>query len=162
MRSDLPHRGACLSLPLSHAGNTGMSPGRLKAWHSWYGPLKMDGVGTSDCCARGFGGEGTGGGVTLWVLFGRDSFKIWEFHWKFRGEKDVTSCHLNGILNSKHIFWPNICQASFFWAHTKLPSKEKWNLSTSLYIEKKFWKNGVILGAREVQKRWYLQDQPCF
>lgn len=46
----------------------------------------MDGVGTSDCCARGFGGVGTGGGVTLRVLFGTDSFKIWEFHWKLGGE----------------------------------------------------------------------------
>lgn len=113
VRSDLPHREACLSFPVSHAGNTGMSPGRLKAWHSWYGTLKMDGVGTSDCCARGFGGEGTGGGVTLRVLFGSDSFKTWEFQWKFRGEKK-TSCHLNGMFDSKHILGATSAKPHFF------------------------------------------------
>lgn len=56
----------------------------------------MDGVGTSDCCARGFGGEGTGGGVTLRVLFGSDSFKTWEFQWKFRGgKKDIMPLEWN-------------------------------------------------------------------
>lgn len=44
VRSDLLPRGARLSLPLSYAGNTGMSPGRLKVWHSRCKVLKMAGV----------------------------------------------------------------------------------------------------------------------
>ena len=78
----------------------------------------MDGVGTSDCCARGFGGEGTGGGVTLRGPFGRDSFKTWEFHCKLNvGKKKkgkyVTSFHSNGI--SSRIFLAHILPGHIFF-----------------------------------------------
>lgn len=96
-------------------------------------------------------GVGTGGGVTLWVLFGRNSFKTWEFHWKLRGEKRCNISNLNGILNSKHIF-ASLCAKMHFWSHIQLPSKEKRNVSMLLCVFKHFGRIRSETGCKKCLK----------
>ena len=123
----------------------------------------MDGVGTSDCCARGSGGAGTGGGGG-----GRDLMSpVWQgliqnlgipLEVKGRGGeggwKDVASRNSNGIRSSKHISVSNPARPRF---SNLLPEgKMEWNQDSLVFLTEQ---RETVGWKEKFQRESCLQDR---